>query len=121
MKFRLIIPLISCVSMFLPATRALAFMPPERPLLPNLDRRGPPGEAGAAGATAEQKAAAEQLRARLPEAQVEFDLVTGSPKWISAREEFLSGPNGSGKTVSTAATANFAGDPYGLVKAFLSE
>ena len=53
--------------------------------------------------------------------QVDFEPITSAPKWICARTDFLSGPNGVGHAISAAARANFAGDTNGAAKAFLSQ
>src|SRR6266481_4710750 len=89
-------PMVTLV--LLVASNARAFLPPERPLLPNFDKRVPsqPPPAG----LSESLAALEKLRARLPGARVDFDPVTGAPKMVSGGEGFLSGVNGVGKAVS---------------------
>jgi Fungalysin metallopeptidase (M36)/Bacterial Ig domain/Immunoglobulin domain/Immunoglobulin I-set domain/Fungalysin/Thermolysin Propeptide Motif len=94
---------------------------PKRPLLPNFDQRALPAPA-AESASAEQKAAAEHLRALVPQVKVDFDPVTGAPKCVAATDGFLTGANGAGKAVSAAvASKQAAGDPYGPTKAFLQE
>lgn len=90
---------------------------PEHPRLPNLDAR-----IAAKPVTVGQSNAVVNLRARLPQAAVQFDLLTGSPKLILARDGFLSGKNGLGRGVSAAAVRAFApGDPLLPTKAFLQE
>ncbi|PYJ07002.1 MAG: hypothetical protein DME25_04850, partial [Verrucomicrobia bacterium] len=86
--------------------------------MPDLDKRG---KGQPAAASADQLAGVEQLRSRLPSVQVDFEPITGAPKWISGRTDFLSGPNGVGHAVSAAARASFAGDTNGAAKAFLSQ
>ena len=57
-----------------------------------------------------------------PEAKVSFDAIVGSPRWISSRDSFLSGPNGLGKGISRNAHRGIdAGDVHKAVKAFLNE
>ena len=87
--------------------------------LPNFDKRGTVGAAQAV--SAQQQAAAAALGAALSGAEVDFDPVTGGPKWVSAREKFLTGPGGAGLTVSAATAASYAGDAYGPTKAFLRD
>jgi hypothetical protein len=109
-----------CALFLLNPTASPAFLAPERSPLPNLDKR-----AGAIplaeNVQAEQRRAAERLQGQIPKVQVQFDPITGSPSLVSAREEFLSGPNGGGKAVLSSTASNFAGDPYGPAKAFLSD
>jgi len=88
--------------------------------LPDFDKRAnglQPGDV----VSADQRAAAEQLRVLMPTARVEFDPVTGAPKTISAGDKFLSGANGQGRAISATVAARFAGDPHQATKAFLRE
>jgi Zn-dependent metalloprotease len=58
----------------------------------------------------------------LPESAVDFDRTTGTPKFVRARDGFLSGPNGTGRGVSAQAGRAFAAkDPHPAVKTFLQE
>ena len=77
------------------ASSGLAFMQPKQEPLPNFDKRN-----GAASPTAEQSAASARLHKRLPAARVEFNRVTGVPEFISARDGFLTGTNGTGRAVA---------------------
>jgi hypothetical protein len=79
-----------------------ASVAPKTDPLPNFDKRALP-PAGGAAVTAEQAAAAEQLRARLPQVQISFDRLIGAPKMVAASDGFLTGPNGLGKAVVAAA------------------
>ncbi len=58
--------------------RGWAFLPPAQTRLPNIDLRGAAG-VDAAAVTVEQRAAAAELRSRLPNVRVDFDEVTGAP------------------------------------------
>src|SRR5712671_1594747 len=99
-------------ALFFPWANGFAFLPPDRPALPNIDRRTD-GTLTNPVVSSNRQAAVERLRTRLPQAQVEFDQVSGAPKYISAGGQFLSGPNGQGKAVSAAVAARFAAtDPY---------
>jgi uncharacterized repeat protein (TIGR01451 family) len=102
------------------ANLGLAFMPPAHPALPNFDKRA---EAAVSEvASGEQRRAAEQLQARQPRTQVEFDPITGGPKSIWSGSTFLTGSNGVGATVSAATASRFAAnDPDRATKAFLLE
>lgn len=68
------------------------------------------------------RAALAHLKSLLPDAEVDFDELVGSPKWISSRRGFLTGTNGAGGGISAGALAKFGtNDPYRVTKAFLSE
>lgn len=93
--------------------------PPHDPL-PNFDRRG--REARDQRLPEGRVRAADRLRDRMPGLRIDFDDRTGSPKFIAAREGFLTGPNGEGRAIpATAAQAVPAGDPHRAIKAFLNE
>src|ERR1043166_585493 len=99
--------------------RAEAFQRPARARLPNLDKRE---EAAKSSTSAEQKKAAAELRERVPNATVEFDRVTGSPRFVSAGDGFLSGPDAQGKAISPAVAATIdKNDPHRATKAFLKQ
>ncbi len=103
------------------ANSGLAFLPPANPPLPNFDKRQKQAPQPAA-LPADQAAAVAELRAQLPNLTVDFEPVTGSPKSVSAGEEFLSGAGGKGKAISANSLAGFAGDdPYRITKAFLRD
>src|SRR2546425_12199126 len=113
MKTGLLLPAIFSTFLLLSGAPGRAFMPPERPLLPNFDKRAASAH-NLDAVSAEQRAAAEQLRARLPQVRVDFDPLLGAPKLISAGEEFLSGTNGRGKAISAAVAQSFANDPHAV-------
>ena len=100
------------------ALRGFGILPPAATRLENFDKRV--GTTNVA-ASAIQTIAVEHLQSLVPGVRVDFDPIIGSPKFISAREGFLSGPNGAGRAVSSLAGQAFAGDPYGPTKAFVSE
>jgi hypothetical protein len=88
--------------------------------LEGVDRRQQRG-AGAAR-QAERSRGEENLRARLPQADVSHHEITGGPKWISTRDGFLSGKNGEGRGIPAAARrAQAADDRHAAVKAFVNE
>lgn len=98
--------------------------------LPNLDRRverlADLGQIVAAAAAQPARDAAEaQLRARLPELQLERHPITRSPKWVSARDGFLTGKNGAGRGAGANIVATAAGlradDPQRVAKVFVNE
>ncbi|TAK98121.1 MAG: hypothetical protein EPO07_12400, partial [Verrucomicrobia bacterium] len=106
-------------SVLLAGGRTLAFWSPAGPELANFDARG--GEAGVE-ADAGRAAAVSALRARLPEARVDFDEHTGAPKWVTAERGFLSGPDGQGRAVGPAAAAAIARtEDHRPAKSFLHE
>ena len=91
--------------------------------LPNFDRRKERQNFVPARASRPERAAAEsRLRGRLPELQTEWHEVVGSPKWVSARQGFLTGKNGIGRggPARLAATVP-AGDPHRVLKSFVDE
>jgi hypothetical protein len=98
--------------------QAFSFIAPEGKRIENFDLRTGAAEAAPSPA---QTNALNYLRSLVPAVRVEFDPVVASPKFISAREGFLSGANGAGRAVSASAASAFAGDPYGPTKAFVSE
>ena len=118
MNFRL--HFLSCV-FFSSANLALAFMQPANPQLPDFDKRV--GAISVEGVVSrEQRRAVEQLQARQPHAQVEFDPITGGPKSVWAGSGFLSGSNGLGGAIPVATASRFAvNDPHRATKAFLLE
>ncbi|MCX6927719.1 MAG: hypothetical protein NT154_31585, partial [Verrucomicrobia bacterium] len=103
------------------ANTVFALLPPANPPLPNLDKRQKQG-AEPAALSADQAAAAAELRAQVTSLKVDFEPVTSSPKSVSALEGFLSGKNGQGKGISVGSLAGFAaGDPHRITKAFLKD
>jgi hypothetical protein len=114
-------------SLFLPiflsfcASLALAFVQPANPSLPDFDKRRVAVPAKEM-VSPEQRRAVEQLQARQPHAQVEFDPITGGPKFVWSGRGFLSGSNGLGGAISAATLSTFAAnDPHRAAKAFLLE
>lgn len=106
---------------FLTLANGLAFQTSNRDALPNFDRRFV-GTQTNQTTLINQLAAEERLKVRLPQARVELDRISGAPKFISAGDQFLSGPHGQGKAISVAVAARFAAnDPYRPTKAFLQE
>ena len=106
---------------FFGAYRALAFVGPVTPPLPNFDKRTEALSRGQAVSPEQQQAVA-RLQSRRPHAQVEFDPVTGGAKVIWSGRHFLTGTNGVGGAVPAAAAATFAtSDPERGTKAFLLE
>jgi len=100
---------------------ALALLPPtHREPIPDFDQRAAAPVDSAA--RTQQQAALTRLRGQLPTVEVSFDPLRGSPKFIHARDGFLTGPDGKGRAVSgQGAAAIPANDPFGAVKAFLNE
>ncbi len=87
------------------------------PELPGVDRR-----VRLATPAGSQRDAATTLKQRVPDAQVDYDGVTSSPAWVRSVHGFLTGPNGSGRAISSAALARFdAADSNRITRAFLDE
>ena len=97
------------------SSNALAFREPDRVRLPDIDKRLEAQPARAA-LRPERAPAVENLRARLPQARVDFDFVTGapmcSPKRVAAPGGFLSGSGGNGQGVSDVVAAEFRADEF---------
>ena len=101
----------------------------EHDTLPNLDRRQERLAAANAAAPTlraaslpDRDAAEATLRLRLPELQLERHPIVGSPRWISARDGFLTGPDGRGRGAADFTAAGLAAnDPHRVVKSFVRE
>ena len=104
---------------FFLVTPAKGFVEPAKPALPDLDkRRG----STAPGLPVEKAMAVEQLRIRLPQAQIDFEPLLLSPKMIFAADGFLSGPNAQGRALAAQPAPLFASnDPHLATRAFLTE
>src|SRR5262249_53666673 len=101
---------------------AWAILQPNRPELPNFDKR-PRGAANEAEADESRRAALARLTSRLNNSvNVDWDEVIGSPAWIRATNGFLSGPNAEGGAISAeTARKRGADEPHRAVKAFIAE
>ena len=100
-------------------SNALAILEPSRPALANFDVRQ---RQFGLRVPAEKVHAAAKLRERLPEAQIDFDEITSSPKRIATTRGFLTAPNGVGRAASEERVRAFrANDPHRATKAFLKE
>lgn len=99
----------------LSCANALAQLPPSGPELPNFDKRIV-GESPAATSAGQFAAIASNVR--VPEAKIDFDERTGTPKWITSARGFLTGPvlqsAGSGQAAVLA-------DDHRATRAFISE
>src|SRR5262245_61391979 len=62
---------------------------------------------------AAREAAAARLRGGKTDVRVDFDAVTGSPKWVAATDGFLTWVNGNGLSVAARAAVT-AQDPHGV-------
>src|SRR5262249_10706914 len=94
---------------------ALALLPSDKSPLPNYDKRGEPE----LQIPTQRRLALEQLREKIADVKVQFDPITGSPRWIHSEHGFLSGPNGEGGAISAQALARWPQHPHRIVKAFL--
>jgi hypothetical protein len=113
--------LAACAGLLLALTEASGVVPPAEGDLPNFDRR-PRDGAVRAQAQAAHRDAVIHLQTQVADAQVEFDEILGTPKWVRSERGVLSGPNGRGRGVPTRAAAPFlASDPYRAAKGFLRE
>ncbi|MBI1840537.1 MAG: M36 family metallopeptidase, partial [Verrucomicrobia bacterium] len=101
---------------------AFAFRAPdrEREPVPDSDQRKPLPLAD--GRQAAHERAEASLRARLPKLKVHRHPLLGSPAWVMAGDEWLTGTNGVGGAVSRATRDRFASDdPHAPAKAFIHE
>src|SRR6266508_989975 len=108
--------------------QALAFREPDQPALPDFDLRlGPQPPA----LDIQRRAAAEQLKARIPGVRIDLDAVFAAPKWILNTEGYLSRTDfldalsppalpGRNPSPLLAVHASQA-DPHRAVKIFLDE
>jgi uncharacterized repeat protein (TIGR01451 family) len=114
---RLAAVLLAIAVVFLPEARA--FKQPGHETPANFDRRQlRPNPT----LSPERSAALAQLRERLPQLQIDFDEIRGTPKRIAAADGFLSGPNGQGRALATRPVgAPPDRDPHAATKAFLNE
>src|SRR5437899_1724315 len=69
---------------------SLAFRTPDRPMLPDFDKRLP---AQPQALDPQRQAAADALRTRIPTVRVGLDELLGSPRWILNTQGFLTGPD----------------------------
>lgn len=104
---------------------AAASVPDHEHALPNWDRRSEmrAGLNVAPAALSPARVQAEAaLRARLPDLEMERHGITGSPKWLRARDGFLTGPGGSGRGAAAAPGPGLAAtDAQRIVKSFVRE
>src|SRR2546425_956704 len=98
---------------------ARAFKEPAHETPANFDRRQPRANPAP---SPERAAALAQLRERLPQLQIDFDEIRGTPKRIAAADGFLSGANGQGRALASRPVgAPPDRDPHAPIKAFLNE
>jgi hypothetical protein len=103
------------------ARQSWAFLPPTQAPLPSIAPRVATG-ASTAAVSAEQRAAAAELRLHLPRTRVDFDEITGAPVMVSALDGLLTGAAGRRSTLTPAAFAGIAvDDPNRVTKAFLNQ
>ena len=116
----LIVPLLLALLIALPPL-ALPYQKPSHRSLPDFDKRAATST-NAPAVAAEHARAAASLHARVPNLHLDLDERTGAPRFVSARNGFLSGPRGQGKAISAEAAQAFpANDPHQPIKAFLQE
>jgi hypothetical protein len=90
--------------------------------LPNFDRRVEIASTSAAHSLKMRTNALANLRALVPSAEIQFDGVSGAPKFVQARNGLLTGINGEGRGTSAAAAGTVpVNDRHRPVKAFLQE
>src|SRR5213596_3670612 len=87
---------LATTGLFLPQGRA--FKEPGHETPADFDRRQPRANPAL---SPDRAAALAQLRERLPELQIDFDEIRGTPKRIAAADGFLSGQNGQGRALAS--------------------
>lgn len=94
---------------------------PKNNRLPDIDRREADRGIGP-NPSSTQATAAEHLKARLPDARVDFDKLTGAPRIVSSWRGFLSAPDGGNALPSAPSAASSAAVDADLpAKTFLNE
>jgi hypothetical protein len=99
------------------SVNAFAQREPEAPLLPNIDQR----ETSAKKLNQNQSLALENLKSKLPSAEIELNQHLTVPNWIKSEDDFLTGPDGTGKSVESGAFSIPSGDPQRGALAFVNE
>ena len=98
--------------------RLFAFREPDLKQLPDFDRR----EKGKTELSTEKQHGAAELKKAVPAATIDFDPVTGSPRFITAHDGFLTGRAGYGRGIQAKTFVGIpAADPNRVTKAFLKE
>ncbi len=90
---RLFVALVLCCFSY----RSPAVVAPEHGSLTNIDKRIT-GQARA-DLGPERTVALNRVRARIPDIQIDFDEIVGSPKWIRSRRGFLTSPRQNGGVI----------------------
>jgi uncharacterized repeat protein (TIGR01451 family) len=115
---RLFVAVVAGASLWFALSGAIAYQRPDRPHLPNFDKRHDQ-RPEQPELPARNAAAAAVLEQRIPGLRVTVDRVLQSPAFVSAPEGFLTGPGGQGKGIQVAAVPN--NQPHGPLRAFLNE
>ena len=114
--------ILTLTGLFSLLTAAFAFQQPSNPRLPNFDNRAVTPVQDPAALADDRAAAIAELRTQLPGLTLDFHPITRSPKMVSNRDGFLSGPAGSGGTISRASLAAISStDTNRITKAFIQE
>jgi fungalysin metallopeptidase (M36)/List-Bact-rpt repeat protein/fungalysin/thermolysin propeptide len=103
-------------------SQARAVLPASHQPLPNYDKRKQAAVPAIAVPNTAQAQAGSLLQSRVPELTLTTDRILGTPRLVSAKRGFLTGPRGQGGAISQSfLDAVPATDPHRLVKAFLNE
>ncbi len=115
--------LASGLFLFISAFDVGAKTSPDPTRLPNIDvRLERAAKNKSVRPSADQLDGLKELQARVPEAQVDFDPLLNSPKWIRSPGAFLTGPKGQGRGISPETARAFdPRDPDRPLKALLHE
>src|SRR5205807_3032460 len=77
-----------------------AVLPAANPSLPNIDKRRQAMPLAVPAPDAARAKAKAVLESRVPELKISTDKVLGTPRLLSARRGYLTGPNGQGGALS---------------------
>lgn len=99
-----------------------AVLPPANQPLPNFDKRKQVARPAVTVADPAKANARAVLQSRVPGLKLSTDGVLGTPRLLTARRGFLTGPDGQGGAISQPFLSGVnATDPHRVIKAFLNE
>jgi hypothetical protein len=112
-----------CIALaFSYVSQTSAVLPPANQPLPNFDKRTQVARPAVTVANPAKPNDRTLLQSRVPSLKLSTDNVLGTPRLLTARRGFLTGPQGQGGAISQAAlSAVPATDPHRVIKAFLNE
>ncbi len=101
---------------------SIAVLAPANQPLPNFDKRKQVARPALTVADPAKANARAILQSRVADLKISTDSVLGTPRLLTARRGFLTGPHGQGGAISQSSLdAVSASDPHRVIKAFLNE